>query len=130
MLDTLIVQGNLENTKDIYTYILCSGLSLQVLRAERIGYITRIIRNKRLSISRSMSKFGESVILILVQAYILQLQVADMHDLLNSSSNKAPQDESWLDTCLVETDNYVIIPQTSYPHEAGFAKIYRSFKLH
>ncbi|KAG2198336.1 hypothetical protein INT46_010415 [Mucor plumbeus] len=114
MLDTLTVQRNLENTKDIYTYgIICSGLSLQVLHAERIGYVTRIIRNKRLSISRSISKFGESIIPILVQAYILKLQVADIHDLLNSSSTKTRQDESWLDTCLFETDSFVIIPQTS-----------------
>lgn len=73
----------------------------------------QIIRNKRLSISRSISKFGESIIPILVQAYVLKLQVADIHDLLNSSSTKTRQDENWLDTCLFETESFVIIPQTS-----------------
>ncbi|CAO3686161.1 unnamed protein product [Rhizopus stolonifer] len=71
MLDTLIAQRNLENTKDIYTYsVIYSGLSLQVLRAERIRYIARIIHNRRLSISRSISKFEESIIPILVQEYV------------------------------------------------------------
>lgn len=83
---------------------------MRVLRAERIGYITRIIRNRRLSISRSISKFGESIIPILVQAYVLKLQVADIHDLVNFSSTKTRQNESWLDTCLFEIYSFVIIP--------------------
>ncbi|KAI7862424.1 hypothetical protein BDF14DRAFT_1736312, partial [Spinellus fusiger] len=94
MLDNYILQRNLESTQDIYTYgIINSGLSLQVLYAERIGYITRIIRNRRLVISRSISKFGESIIPILVQAYVLKLHVADMHGLLNSTSAKTRQNE-------------------------------------
>lgn len=52
----IIVYFNITN---IYIQYI-KGLSLRVLRADRIGYVTRIFRNKRLSISRSISKFGHN----------------------------------------------------------------------
>ncbi|CAO3649733.1 unnamed protein product [Mucor hiemalis] len=119
MLDLHVKENEGDYSNLCTVGVVHSGLHMKVIRADRPkGYITRITDGKALQVPTDITKFGENVLPVLVQAYCLKLWVKDTFESVKKGNNKLTDDCNWLDRCLDKTPT-IIIPATSISTETS-----------
>lgn len=85
-------------------------------------YISRVSRSKALEISNSVTKFGSTVLPVILSTWVCSEIVKEVFEIISSNNEANENDVAWLDDCL-ERNSLPNMPTASASSETAQKKL-------